>query len=61
MGQTVLDILNLYNPANPLEKASTIPAPWYRDQRIEELERCSVLGATFVDSKSPVAAGRLPM
>src|SRR6266403_2929647 len=44
---SVRDILNLYNPANPLEQASTIPAPWYRDPRIAELERASVFGATW--------------
>ena len=47
MHQTVQEILNLYNPANPLEKASTIPAPWYRDRRIEDLERSSVFGGTW--------------
>jgi choline monooxygenase len=47
MQQTVQDLLNLYDPANPLEKASTIPAPWYRDQRIEELERACVFAATW--------------
>ncbi len=45
--RTVREILNLYNPANPLEQASTIPAPWYRDPRIEELERCSVFGTSW--------------
>src|SRR5258708_40049262 len=44
---SVRDILNLYNPANPLEQASTIPAPWYRDARIAELERASVFGGTW--------------
>src|SRR6202040_3346247 len=44
---SVRDILNLYNPANPLEQASTIPAPWYRDPRIAELERASVFSATW--------------
>jgi choline monooxygenase len=43
----VQDILNLYNPANPLEKASTIPAPWYRDPRIEDLERARVFSGTW--------------
>ena len=45
--QTVQDILNLYNPASPLERASTIPAPWYRDPRIADLERTSVFSATW--------------
>jgi choline monooxygenase len=44
---SVRDILNLYNPTNALERASTIPAPWYRDPRIEELERASVFSATW--------------
>ncbi len=44
---SVLEILNLYNPANPLEQASTIPAPWYRDPRIAELERDRVFGGTW--------------
>jgi choline monooxygenase len=47
MHQTVQDILNLYNPANPLEKAATIPAPWYRDPRIEDLERAKVFAGTW--------------
>ena len=47
MDQTVREILNLYNPANPLERASTIPAPWYRDTRIAELERSSVFSKTW--------------
>jgi choline monooxygenase len=44
---SVQDILDLYNPGNTLEKASTIPAPWYRDQRIGELERTSVFSGTW--------------
>jgi choline monooxygenase len=44
---TVHDILNLYNPANPLDHASTIPAPWYRDPRIESLELQSVFAGTW--------------
>jgi choline monooxygenase len=53
MEPSVFDILNLYDPANPLEKASTIPAPWYRDSRVERLERASVF------SKSWQVVGRL--
>jgi choline monooxygenase len=41
------DILNLYHPADPLEKAWTIPAPWYFDTRIEQLERDSVFAANW--------------
>ncbi len=43
----VRDVLNLYNPANPLEKAYTIPALWYFDTRIEQLERNSVFAANW--------------
>jgi len=53
MNQSVREILNLYNPADPLEKASTIPAPWYRDPRIHELELAAVFG------KNWQVAGRL--
>jgi choline monooxygenase len=45
--RTVRDILNLYNPTLPLEHASTIPAPWYFDKRIEQLERESVFAANW--------------
>ncbi len=44
---SVRDVLNLYNPANPLEKAFTIPAPWYFDRRIEQLERTSVFASNW--------------
>ena len=45
--RTVRDVLSLYNPANPLEQAYTIPAPWYFDTRIERLERDSVFAANW--------------
>jgi choline monooxygenase len=45
--RSVLEILNLYNPADSLEKAFTIPAPWYFDRRIEQLERNSVFAANW--------------
>ena len=47
MLHSIHDVLNLYNPADPLERASTIPALWYRDPRIEELERAAVFGSTW--------------
>ena len=47
MQQNVRQVLNLYNPHNPLERASTIPAPWYLDPRIAELERASVFLTTW--------------
>jgi choline monooxygenase len=45
--RSLRDILNLYNPDNALEKAWTIPAPWYFDQRIAKLERESVFAANW--------------
>ena len=45
--RSLRDILNLYNPSDPLEKAWTIPAPWYFDTRIEQLERDSVFAANW--------------
>ena len=45
--RSVRDILNLYNPEAPLEQAWTIPAPWYFDKRIEQLERDSVFAANW--------------
>jgi choline monooxygenase len=47
MERNVRDVVNLYNPNDPLEEAWTIPAPWYFDLRIAELERASVFGATW--------------
>jgi choline monooxygenase len=45
--RSVRDVLNLYNPADSLEKAFTIPAPWYFDTRIAQLERESVFAANW--------------
>ena len=45
--RSVRDVLNLYSPADPLEKASTIPAPWYFDPRIAQLERDSVFTSNW--------------
>ena len=42
MGRDVREILNLYDPNAPLENAFTIPAPWYRDTRVADLERSRV-------------------
>jgi choline monooxygenase len=47
MQHSVREVINLYNPQDPLERASTIPAPWYFDSRIAELERASVFSATW--------------
>lgn len=45
--RSVLEVLNLYNPADSLERAFTIPASWYFDRRIEQLERNSVFAANW--------------
>ena len=47
MERSVRDIVDLYKPLDPLEEAWTIPAPWYFDTRIAELERASVFSATW--------------
>jgi choline monooxygenase len=47
MERSIRDVVNLYNPHDPLEEAWTIPAPWYFDERIAELERASVFSATW--------------
>jgi choline monooxygenase len=47
MQRSVQDILSLYDASAPLEQAYTIPAPWYRDARVEDLERRSVFRATW--------------
>ena len=46
--QSVADLLDLYNSAAPLEEAYTIPAAWYLDPRIEDLERRRVFGRNWI-------------
>src|SRR5271157_1553728 len=41
------DVVGSYNDQDPLERAFTIPAAWYVDQRIAELERQVVFGGTW--------------
>jgi len=43
VGMNVKEILASYDSAAPLTEASTIPAPWYVDARIAELETQTVL------------------
>jgi choline monooxygenase len=45
--RTIREILDLYHPADPLEKAFTIPAPWYFDTRIAQLERDTVFAGNW--------------
>ena len=44
---SVQDILASYNASAPLSEASTIPAPWYVDPRIADLETQSVFSKTW--------------
>ncbi|HLZ90777.1 MAG TPA: aromatic ring-hydroxylating dioxygenase subunit alpha [Candidatus Acidoferrum sp.] len=53
MSQSIREILKMYNPDDPLEQASTIPAPWYRDPAVQDLELAAVFG------KQWQVAGRL--
>lgn len=48
MNLPLADVLGLYNAEAPLEKAYTIPAPWYLDERIEALERERVFGRNWI-------------
>ena len=43
----VQEILASYDDQAPLNKAYTIPAPWYVDARIAELERQTVFSKTW--------------
>jgi choline monooxygenase len=47
MERTVQEILAAYNATAPLAEAYTIPAAWYTDTRIAELERYNVLSRTW--------------
>ena len=47
MERNLSSLLNLYNPNDPLEKASTIPSPWYFDPGIARLEQESVFATTW--------------
>jgi choline monooxygenase len=47
MPASLEQILSRYNDRAPLAQASTIPAPWYVDPRIAELERLTVFGKTW--------------
>ena len=48
MSQSLAELLNLYDASASLEKAYTIPAPWYLDRRIEQAEREEVFGANWI-------------
>ncbi|MGB9244528.1 MAG: aromatic ring-hydroxylating dioxygenase subunit alpha [Candidatus Acidiferrales bacterium] len=45
--KSVQEILASYNANSPLAEAYTIPAPWYTDARIADLERLNVFSRTW--------------
>jgi choline monooxygenase len=45
--QSLEFIINAYDPSTPLERASTIPASWYTDGRIFELENQTVFSRSW--------------
>jgi choline monooxygenase len=47
MDEKLSSILALYNDAAPLAEAYTIPAPWYLDSQVEQLERECVFGGNW--------------
>jgi choline monooxygenase len=47
METPVREILDSYDAAAPLDEAWTIPAPWYVDDRVAELERRTVFSRTW--------------
>src|SRR5713101_7448919 len=47
MERNVRDILNLYNPHDPLDHAWTIPSPWYFDARVAALEQQGVIAKSW--------------
>src|SRR5271157_4831204 len=47
MHSSLHDLVASYNDQAPLEQASTIPAAWYVDEGIAELERQTVFGGTW--------------
>src|SRR5215471_16610995 len=47
MSSSLHDILGSYDDNAPLKEAFTIPASWYVDERLAELERQNVFGHTW--------------
>jgi choline monooxygenase len=47
MEPSLEQIIGLYDSEAPLERASTIPAPWYTDPRVLELELRTVFGRNW--------------
>src|SRR5436190_19467485 len=47
MKPSLTDIINSYDPNAPLAEASTIPASWYTDERIFELEKQTIFSRSW--------------
>ncbi len=47
MRNSLRDIIDAYDPNAPLAEASTIPASWYTDERVFELEKQTVFGRSW--------------
>src|SRR5688572_27560335 len=47
MHESLADVIAAYDPDAPLERASTIPATWYVDPRVEDLERRAVFARSW--------------
>jgi choline monooxygenase len=47
MSSAAKEIVGAFDPSKPLEKALTIPGPWYTDERIAELERRTVFSRSW--------------
>ena len=47
MPRSLRDLIDAYDPRAPLAEASTIPASWYTDPRIAELERQTVFARSW--------------
>jgi choline monooxygenase len=45
--KTLADVVNAYDAVAPIERASTIPAAWYVDPRVLDLERRSVFSRSW--------------
>jgi choline monooxygenase len=44
---SIREIIESYNPHAPLAEAWTIPAPWYTDRRVSDLERRTVFSRSW--------------
>jgi choline monooxygenase len=47
MTRPLREVIGSYDPALPLSRASTIPAEWYLDERVADLERRSVFARAW--------------